>query len=93
MPDGREIPEPTELVYVPAPAWPPVLLAAGLAAVLVGLFTSWPYSAAGAVVALPALWSWARRTGDEVGRLPREQRLTTAVLPAAPLRPSRPRRY
>ena len=29
---------------------------------------------------------WVRRTGDEVGRLPRRQRVTAAVLPAVPLR-------
>ena len=86
MAERQEIPQPTELVYVPAPSWLPVLLAAGLAGVGVGLFTSWPYAVIGAVVALPALWTWFRRTGTEMGRLPREQQVTAAVLPAVPLR-------
>jgi hypothetical protein len=86
MTDGGQPPEPTELIYVSAPSWRPVLLAAGLAGVLIGLFAGWPFATAGGVVALAALWSWVRRTGDEVDRLPRRQRVTAAVLPAVPLR-------
>jgi uncharacterized membrane protein YdjX (TVP38/TMEM64 family) len=84
--DGRQIPEPSELVYVPGPSWMPVLAAVGLAGVLVGLFAGWPYAVAGALLGLAALWRWVRRTGDEVGRLPVEQRVSAAVLPAIPLR-------
>jgi hypothetical protein len=84
--DGRQIPEPTELVYAPRPSWMPVLAAAGLAGVLVGLFAGWPYAVAGGILGLAALWRWVRRTGDEVGRLPVEQRVSAAVLPAVPLR-------
>ena len=86
MADGRQPPEPSELVYTPAPSWLPVLAAAGLAGVLVGLFTGFPYAVAGAVVLLVALRAWIRGTRDEISRLPREQRLTSAVLPAVPLR-------
>jgi len=84
--DGRQIPEPSELVYVPSPSWMPVLSAVGLAGVLVGLFAGWPYAVAGGVLGLAALWRWIRRTGDELGRLPVEQRVSAAVLPAVPLR-------
>ncbi len=86
MSNGRRIPEPSELVYVPAPSWPPALIAVGLAAVLIGLFAGWPYAVAGAILGLGALRAWARRARDERGRLPREQRVTAAVLPAVPLR-------
>ena len=86
MSDGRQIPEPSELVYVPSPSWMPVLSAVGLAGVLVGLFAGWPYAVAGGVLGLAALWRWIRRTGAEVGRLPVEQRVSAAVLPAVPLR-------
>jgi hypothetical protein len=64
----------------------PVLAAAGLAGLLVGLFAGLPYAVAGAVVLLAALWAWLGDTRDEISRLPREQRLTSAVLPAVPLR-------
>jgi hypothetical protein len=88
MADGRQPPEPSELVYVPGPSWLPVLAAAGLAGVLVGLFAGWPYAVAGAILLVLTLWAWLRDVGDEVARLPREQRLTSAVLPAVPLRSS-----
>jgi hypothetical protein len=63
-----------------------VLLAAGLTGVLVGLFAGWPYAVAGAVLCLASLRGWIRRTVDDVGRLPGEQRVSAAVLPAVPLR-------
>jgi len=85
MSDGRQPPQPSELVYVPAPSWVPVLTAAGLAGVLVGLFTGLPYAVAGAIVLLASLRAWLRDTGDEIARLPRQQHLTSAVLPAVPL--------
>jgi hypothetical protein len=86
MSDGRQPPQPSELVYVPAPSWVPVLTAAGLAGVLVGLFAGLPYAVAGAIVLLASLRAWLRDTGDEIARLPRQQHLTSSVLPAAPLR-------
>jgi hypothetical protein len=89
MSDDRQPPEPSELVYVPLPSWLPVLAAAGLAGLLVGLFAGLPYAVAGAILLLAALRAWARKAGDDVARLPREQRLSTAVLPAVPLRAPR----
>jgi hypothetical protein len=65
-----------------------VLTAAGLAGVLVGLFTGTPYAVAGAILVLASLRAWLRDTGDEIARLPRQQHLTSAVLPAVPLRRS-----
>lgn len=85
MSDGQ-VPEPAELVYVPRPSWLPVLTAAGLAGVLVGLFAGWPYAVVGAILLLASLRAWVRETGDEITRLPRQQRLSSAVLPAVPLR-------
>lgn len=91
MSDGRQPPPPTELVYVPRPSWLPLLVATGLAGLLVGLFTGWPYAVAGAVVLLASLWAWVRDAGDELGRLPRRQTVTSAVLPAVALRRTRER--
>jgi hypothetical protein len=86
MRDGRRVPQPSELVYVPNPSWAPVLAGAGIAIVAIGLFGGWVYAAAGAVIALGALWGWIRSASTELGRLPREQHVSTAVLPAVPLR-------
>ncbi len=91
MSDGRQPPPPSELVYVPRSSWLPLLVAAGLAGLLVGLFTGWPYAVAGAVVLVASLWAWVRDSGDELGRLPRRQSVTSAVLPAVPLRRTRER--
>ena len=77
-----EDPQATELVYVPEPSWDPALLAVGLAAVIAGLFVWWPYGVAGALVSIGAIVRMYRGTEDGVARLPRRQKLTTAVLPA-----------
>jgi hypothetical protein len=86
MDTARRDGEPTELVYLPPPSWQPALLAAGLAGVAVSLFTWWPYGVIGAVVALASLWAWIRDSRREFSRLPRNQRLTSAVIPAVPLK-------
>jgi hypothetical protein len=83
---GRTPGPPSELVHLPGPSWAPLLVAVGVAAVLIGLLAGWPYAVAGAILGLAALRSWIRRAGAEMGRLPREQRVSAAVLPAVPLR-------
>jgi hypothetical protein len=79
-------PEPTELVYLPKPSWLPIFAALGLALVVVGLFSWWPYAVIGAVIGLVAVVAWLRDSSRELSRLPVEQRETSAVLPAVPLR-------
>ncbi|MDQ3758487.1 MAG: hypothetical protein M3331_00875 [Actinomycetota bacterium] len=81
-----ETPDATELVYVPEPSWDPVILAFALAAVIAGIFVWLPYGVIGAVVAVLAIVRMLRGTSDDVARLPRRQKLTTAVLPAVPPR-------
>ena len=85
MAGERTVPEPRELVYLPAPSWYPPLLAAGLAGVIASIFTWWPYGVVGALVALFALGGWIREAREEFGRLPRRQRLTAAVIPPTTL--------
>ena len=84
--ENRRNGEPTELVYLPEPSWTPALFAAGLAGVVVSLFTWWPYGVIGAIVALLALRSWISESREGFNRLPRRQRPATAVIPAVPLR-------
>jgi hypothetical protein len=86
MSDERRNGEPVELVYVPEASWQPVLLAFGLAAVAASLFTWWPYGVVGAVVALFALRAWVKDARYDFGRLPRRQAVSTAVIPAVPLK-------
>jgi len=81
-----ETEEATELVYVPEPSWLPAIAAVGLGLVLAGIFVWWPYGVAGAIMALVAIVGMFRGMTDNVTRLPRRQKLTTAVLPAVPPR-------
>jgi len=53
-------PKPTELIYLAAPSALPALVAIGIAAVVVGLYAWWPYSAAGGLLALVSLIAWLR---------------------------------
>ena len=71
MRDGRRVPQPSELVYVPSPSWAPVLAGAGLAVVAIGLFAGFVYAIVGGIIALAALWGWIRSAGSDIGRLPR----------------------
>ena len=79
-------PEPTELVYLPKPSWLPLLTALGIALGLVGLFAWWPYGVVGTIIAVVSIIAWMRGAARGTSRLPVEQRSTTAVLPAVPLR-------
>jgi hypothetical protein len=85
MPDHRRNGEPVELVYLPDSSWQPMLVAFGLAGVVASLFTWWPYGVIGGVIALCALFAWIRDARTGFNRLPRKQRIATAVLPAVPL--------
>jgi hypothetical protein len=74
-------PKPTESIYLPRPTAYPVLVALGLAAVIVGLFSWWPYSVIGAAIALISLVGWLRANRDEIAQMPRHQRTDTAPIP------------
>lgn len=76
-----ETPEPTELIYLPEPYWTPALLGAGLAGLLVGLFTWPPYAVIAGVVALLALRKWLKASIRDILRLPPRQRISTAPIP------------
>ena len=86
MAEDRRDGDQTELIYLPEPSWYPALLAFGVAGVLAGLWVWWPYGAIGAVVALVALFGLIGEARDSYRRLPRRQRVATAVIPAVPLR-------
>jgi hypothetical protein len=74
-------PKPTESIYLPRPTVFPVLLAFGLAAVIVGLYAWWPYSVIGALIAVGGLIGWLRANKAEIARMPRQQHTDTAPIP------------
>lgn len=80
-------PEPTELIYQSAPSIRPALVAAGLAAVIVGLFTWWPYAAAGGIITLVALIGWLRENRREIGSMPTNQHTETGPIPLGSAKP------
>jgi membrane-bound ClpP family serine protease len=74
-------PKPTERIYLSPPSVMPALFAIGLAALIVGLYAWWPYSVAGAVIALFSLVGWLRANRNEIARMPVEQPTDTAPIP------------
>ena len=88
MPAGDAPPELTELVYTPEASWHPALIAIGLGAILAGIFMGWFFYLAGAVVLLAGARGWVADARDQRDRLPRRQELTSAVIPATPMRRS-----
>lgn len=74
-------PQPSELIYQSAPSVLPLLFAAGLAAVVVGLYAWWPYAAVGGAVALFSLLGWLRLNRREIAAMPTEQRSDTGPIP------------
>ena len=72
---------PTELIYLPSASATPALVAIGIAAVVVGLYAWWPYSAAGALLALIALIAWLRQNRAGIAAMPNEQATDTAPIP------------
>jgi hypothetical protein len=80
-------PKATESIYLPRPSIHPALFAFGLAAVIVGLYSWWPYAVVGGLIALTSLIAWLRTNRDEIARMPRQQRTDTAPIPLAATRP------
>jgi hypothetical protein len=74
-------PKPTEQIYLSKPTAFPALVALGLAAVVVGLYSWWPYSVAGGLIALVSVIAWLRTNRNEIARMPRHQQTDTAPIP------------
>jgi hypothetical protein len=95
MSERRDIPEPGELVYAPRPSWAPAFLAAGVAAMVCGIYAEgfmvrgWIYSIIGAVVFLFAFRSLIKGAVRDYFRLPRKQKARGAVLPVETISPPR----
>ena len=85
MAGDRRNGERTELVYIPEPATYPILIAFGLAGILVSFFTWWPYGVLGAVLVLVGVRAWFKEVNSDYSKLPRRQRVATSVIPAVPL--------
>jgi hypothetical protein len=74
-------PKPTEVIYQSRPTIFPPLLAFGLATLIVGLFSWWPYAVIGGAIAIVSLIAWLRTNSAEISRMPRHQHTDTAPIP------------
>ena len=95
MSERREIPEPGELVYLARPSWAPAFFAAGIGAMLCGIYANgfiFPdriYAIVGAIFFLAALRNLLRGAIRDYYRLPRRQKVRGAVLPVQTVSPPR----
>jgi hypothetical protein len=93
MSERRDIPEPGETVYLPRPSWAPAFFAAGIGAMLCGIyangfiFPAWVYAFAGAIFFLAAFRSLVKGAVRDYYRLPRRQKVRGAVLPVEKISP------
>ncbi len=78
--------EPSELIYVPNNSLAPIIVAAGITLILIGMFKGWFLWAVGALVVLLGVRIWWRLSNDEISRMRREQQTDTAVIPAEAIR-------
>ncbi len=85
MADQSQIPEPSELIYVPSPSWAPAFTAAALLMLTVGAFKGFIYVVIGAILLVRAIIFWVRDADRQAESLPRRQRISTAVIPATTL--------
>src|SRR5829696_7017622 len=77
-------PKPTEVVYMPRSSVHPALFAFGLAALIVGLFSWWPYAVIGGAIALFSLIGWLRSNRAEIARIRHPSRSPALGRPSSP---------
>lgn len=64
------VPPAGEPIHLPGPSYLPVIVAAGIAAALVGIVLNWFVFGAGLATALLAIARWIRDTRREISDLP-----------------------
>ena len=74
-------PQPTERIFLSPASALPALLAIGIAGVVIGLYSWFPYAIAGAALALISLFAWLRTNRREIARMPNRQPTDTAPIP------------
>jgi hypothetical protein len=65
-----QVPPVGEEIHLPAPSILPLLTAAGITLVLVGLTTTWFLSIAGGLLAIVCIWRWIGDTRRDIAELP-----------------------
>jgi hypothetical protein len=68
----QDVPPPGEPVHLPDPSYLPVITAAGITVMIVGVVVNWVLTGIGAVIAVYAIVRWIRQTREEMADLPLE---------------------
>jgi type IV secretory pathway TrbD component len=71
---GPEAPPAGETIHLPGPTYLPIVTAAGITIIVVGVVQSWLIVAFGVIVTLVAVVRWIRETRQDVAELPLEHR-------------------
>ena len=69
---GAEAEPAGEAIHLPSPSYLPVIAAAGMAIVVVGVVQSWVIVVIGALIAIVATGRWISQTRQEMSELPLE---------------------
>ena len=69
---GAETEPAGEAIHLPGPSYLPVVAAAGMSIVVVGVVQSWVIVVLGALIAIVALGRWISQTRQEISELPLE---------------------
>ena len=69
---GGRLPQPTEEVHLPPPAYTPVLIAMGTWIALAGVTLSWYLAGIGVLIVVIAMSRWIRQAREEMRELPLE---------------------
>ncbi|HZG48837.1 MAG TPA: cytochrome c oxidase subunit 4 [Thermoleophilaceae bacterium] len=69
---GAEAEPAGEAIHLPGPSYLPVIAAAGMATVVVGVVQSWVIVVIGALIAIVATGRWISQTRQEMSELPLE---------------------
>jgi hypothetical protein len=71
---GPEAPPAGEAIHLPGPTYLPVIVAAGITIVVVGVVQSWILVGLGLLVTVVAVWRWITDTREDIAELPLEHR-------------------
>jgi hypothetical protein len=66
----QQAPPAGEEIHLPGPTILPLLTAAGITLVLVGITTTWIFSVAGGLLAIACIWRWIGDTRRDISELP-----------------------
>jgi hypothetical protein len=69
---SSDVPPPGEAIHLPSPSYLPVIVAAGVTLVLVGIVIGWIVLGAGVVITLIGLVRWIREMRADIADLPLE---------------------